>query len=484
MNDKSLTLQQAVEQIKEEFTVTSEKLSQLTNHFTELMSIGLSKDPSENTKGLPMIPTYVTKIPTGSEYGVYLAADLGGTNFRVCSVRLNGDSTFKLDQTKSRIPEDLLEAGTSEELFGYLAKKIDTFVKNGNHHADQIDEDKSHKLKMGFTFSYPVSQTALGAGTLLRWTKGFKIADTVGKDVVQLLQEQLDKIQSPVHVVALANDTVGTLLSHAYSTGATPNGKQGDAVIGAIFGTGTNGCYLEPIENITKLGQEYIQQLKSKGVTHMVINTEWGSFDNELKYLPTTEYDVNIDKASTNPGYHMFEKRVSGLFLGEILRQILVKLNAQGVLFPQWRSFDRLPEKLRTPFNLDSEVLSHIEIDDSSNLRETELTFNQKLRLPTTEEERLAIQQIVRAISRRSAYLAAVPLAAILMRTKALEGYHKEVEIGVDGSVVEYYPGFRSMIRHALALTPLGPDGERKIHVLIAKDGSGVGAALCASTVV
>ncbi|KAH3681082.1 hypothetical protein WICPIJ_007942, partial [Wickerhamomyces pijperi] len=97
---------------------------------------------------------------------------------------------------------------------------------------------------------------------------------------------------------------------------------------------------------------------------------------------------------------------------------------------------------------------------------------------------RLAIQQIVRAISRRSAYLAAVPLAAILMRTKALEGYHKEVEIGVDGSVVEYYPGFRSMIRHALALTPLGPDGERKIHVLIAKDGSGVGAALCASTVV
>lgn len=477
------SLQEAVDRIVAEFSVSPEQLNQLTHHFTNLMKTGLETDPSQNTRGLPMIPTYVTKIPTGQEHGVYLAADLGGTNFRVCSVALSGNSTFRLEQMKNRIPEDLLEAETSEELFGYLAKKIATFVVKHGHCQTDVDHDKADKLKLGFTFSYPVSQTALNAGTLLRWTKGFKIEDTVGKDVVQLLQTELDKIRCPVHVVALANDTVGTLLSHAYSTGATPNGKQGDAVIGAIFGTGTNGCYLEPIQNITKLGEKYIAELEARGVSHMIINTEWGSFDNELKYLPTTEYDVNIDAASTNPGYHMFEKRVSGLFLGEILRQILVNLHAQGVIFTQFQGFDQLPDKLRTPFLLDSEILSHIEIDDSSYLRETELTFNQKLRTPTLEHERLAIQQIVRAISRRSAYLASVPLAAILMRTKALEGYHKEVEIGVDGSVVEYYPGFRSMIRHALALGPLGPDGERKIHILIAKDGSGVGAALCASTV-
>ena len=36
------------------------------------------------------------------------------------------------------------------------------------------------------------------------------------------------------------------------------------------------------------------------------------------------------------------------------------------------------------------------------------------------------------------------------------------------------------MIRHALALSPLGPEGERKVHLRLAKDGSGVGAALCA----
>jgi hexokinase len=475
-----MTLQDSVDKTVREFTVTSAKLKELTEYFIKSMEDGLQHQPGEHSKGLPMIPTYVTSIPNGRERGIFLAADLGGTNFRVCSVDLKGNSTFKLEQSKNRIPDDLLEAESSEELFHYLAKKVAQFVEK--HHSD-CSTDASGKLKLGFTFSYPVNQLSLGSGTLIRWTKGFKIQDTVGKDVVKLLQKQLDVLNCPVDVVALANDTVGTLLSHAYASGASVNGKQGDSVIGAIFGTGTNGCYLEPLEEIKKLDPELVASLKEKGATHMVINTEWGSFDNELKYLPNTVYDENIDKVSANPGYHMFEKRVSGMYMGEILRQVLVAIHGQGEIFTQYEAYDDLPHRLRTPFELDSEVLSHIEIDDSSNLKETELSLLQSLRLPTILEERVAIQDIVRAISRRAAYLAAVPLAAILIRTKALEGYHKEVEIGVDGSVVEYYPGFRSMIRHALALSPLGPDGERKVHIQIAKDGSGVGAALCASTV-
>ncbi|KAH3674847.1 hypothetical protein WICMUC_003050 [Wickerhamomyces mucosus] len=479
-----MSLQEEVEKIEKQFEVSPELLEILTNHFIKLADIGLNTQPGEHSLGLPMIPTYVTKIPNGREKGVFLAADLGGTNFRVCSVTLNGDSTFDLVQTKSKIPEDLLN-GTAKELWSYLAKKIGKFVVE--QHPDQCQRatnDDDH-FKLGFTFSYPVNQTALNQGTLLRWTKGFNIQEVVGTDVVAELQKELDLGEIPVKVVALANDTVGTLLSHAYATGCSTNYvKQGDSVIGAIFGTGTNGCYLEPLENIGKLSDDYVSQLKEQDATHMVINTEWGSFDNELKYLPNTIYDENIDKVSPNPGYHMFEKRVSGLFLGEILRQILVELHGKGLIFGQYATYERLPHRLRTPFELDSEVLSHIEIDDSSHLKETELSLLQSLRLPTIEEERLAIQKIVRAISRRSAYLAAVPLAAILIKTKALDGYHKEVEIGVDGSVVEYYPGFRSMIRHALSLSPLTADGERKVHIQIAKDGSGIGAALCASTVV
>lgn len=209
----------------------------------------------------------------------------------------------------------------------------------------------------------------------------------------------------------------------------------------------------------------------------MCINTEWGSFDNELVHLPTTSYDIIIDKHhSTNVGYHLFEKRVSGLYLGELVRNILLDLEKESLL-------DLKDSILRTaPFSLSTEVLSHIEVDSvETQLQETDKALKESLELETTLEERIQIQRLVRAVSRRAAYLAAVPIAAILIKTNALnQTYHGQVEVGCDGSVVEHYPGFRSMMRHALAMSPIGPEGERDVHICIAKDGSGVGAALCA----
>lgn len=479
-------LSEAVDSICKEFEVDASKLDELTAYFIELMEKGLKPIEDKTTdKGLPMIPSFVTGTPNGTEQGMLLAADLGGTNFRVCSVTLNGDHTYSMEQMKSKIPDELLEDenATSDQLFGYLARRTFTFLKK--YHPDYLDKC-DEPLKLGFTFSYPVDQTSLNSGNLIRWTKGFSIKDTVGKDVVQLYQDQLKEVGlSMVNVVAMTNDTVGTFLSHCYTSNNTDSmttGEISEPIIGCIFGTGTNGCYMEDIANITKLPKELRDKFIKEGKTHMVINTEWGSFDNELKHLPTTKYDIDIDqKYSPNPGFHLFEKRVSGMFLGELLRNVLMDLHSRGLIFSQYREKTQLPHRLQTPFELDSEVLSHIEIDDSTGLRETELSLLQSLRLPTTPSERNEIQKLVRAISRRSAYLAAVPIAAIIIKTGVLnKRYHGEVEVGCDGSVVEFYPGFRSMLRHALALSPLGPEGERKIHLKLAKDGSGVGAALCA----
>ncbi|ODV96892.1 hypothetical protein PACTADRAFT_48688 [Pachysolen tannophilus NRRL Y-2460] len=471
-------LQSRVDGIINELTVSQEILNKGVDFFIKSAEKGLDNKDND-PYGLPMIPTYVTSIPTGKERGVLLAADLGGTNFRVCSVSLNGDHTFIIKQEKNPIPVDLMSANSADELFEYLAKKIGQFVNT--HHGDQASESKSddNKLKLGFTFSFPVDQTSLDSGTLIRWTKGFNIEDCVGKDIVQLLQSHLDLLKIPVSVAALANDTVGTLLSRAYSAGAVAGDKQGDTLVGAIFGTGTNGAYPELIDNIKKLPKNYVDELKSKGKTHMVINTEWGSFDNHLEVLPTTKYDVEIDKISANPGYHMFEKRVSGMFLGEILRHILVDLYREGLILQQYRSYENLPHRLRTPWELSSEILSYIEIDDSTALKASELALLNALRLPTTHEERIIIQQLTIAIAKRAAYLGAIPFAGLLLKTKALEGHNKEVDIGVDGSLVEFYPGFRAMLRDALSMTKVGNQGERRVHINIAKDGSGVGAALC-----
>ena len=55
------------------------------------------------------------------------------------------------------------------------------------------------------------------------------------------------------------------------------------------------------------------------------------------------------------------------------------------------------------------------------------------------------------------------------------------MDVGVDGSLVEFYPEFEEHIRAAMRAVPqIGERGEKHIRIGIAKDGSGVGAALIA----
>ena len=448
---------------------------------------------TRSNPGLPMIPSYVTGKPDGSEKGFALAASLGSSHFRICSIEFRGDRTYKIEQVKSSIPDDLKdEMATGRDLFSFVARRTKRFILK--YHPDTLENGYVNPVKLGFTFSFPVDQHSLNSGTLIRWTKEIKIRDVIGRDVVQLYQEHLNRVGLPmVNVVALTNDTVGTFLSLCYTKGIRTNvngerqrsfGDAGDIsepVIGCIFGSGTNGCYMEDVNNIKKLPAHVRDRLTHQGKGKMCINLEWGSFDNNLRFLPTTKYDILVDKKFSPTRGQAFEKRVSGLYLGEILRNIIIDLFEKGLILTQYRNYSMLPERLKQPFQLPTEILARIEIDDSHLLRETQLSLLQHLNVKTSLIERQIIQRLVREVSKRSAYLASVPISAILLKTKSLNRrYHGEVEVGYDGSLIECYPGFKSMLRDALALGPLGNDGERKIHLRYAKDGSGVGAALWA----
>lgn len=61
-------------------------------------------------------------------------------------------------------------------------------------------------VPLGLTFSFPVEQTALNAGKILTWTKGFSAKNAIGNDVVQLLQDAFDRKHLHVKCVALVND--------------------------------------------------------------------------------------------------------------------------------------------------------------------------------------------------------------------------------------------------------------------------------------
>ena len=97
----------------------------------------------------------------------------------------------------------------------------------------------------------------------------------------------------------------------------------------------------------------------------------------------------------------------------------------------------------------------------------------------STLDDRRAVKLVSDAIGRRSARLGAVAISAISDHTgrfsEATEA--KPVDVGVDGSLVEYYPMYCEMCLAACDEI-LGGNADKRIRLGLAKDGSGVGAAL------
>ncbi|KAK2768063.1 hexokinase hxk2 [Colletotrichum kahawae] len=488
-----MALEAETKRVVDQFEVTDVYLNEAVTEFLGQMHEGLEKDGTS----LSQIPTYVTGVPNGTEKGLYLAVDLGGTNFRVCSVQLNGDTTFNLTYSKVAIPKELMVAKKAEDLFSFLAKQIELFLRE--HHAEHFEQHvrrrqtysapegyrDEHVFRLGFTFSFPAQQLGINKGNLIRWTKGFDIPDAVGKDVCALLQTEIDKLHLPVRVAALVNDTVGTLMARSY----TSTGKSG-SILGAIFGTGTNGAYLEKLSNIKKpIVGDY-----EAATGEMVVNVEWGSFDNQLNILPNTPWDAQLDKDSVNPGIQMFEKRVSGMFLGEIVRLTILDMLKDEKLslfkdanssFNDWKSTtDISPQSgMFKQWGLDSAIMSVAAADNTPELSTLRQELESALHVysPSLEDAQ-SFKAVAGAVGRRAARLSAVAIAGIVIQSGKLDDPNEEViDIGVDGSLVEHYPFFRDMIYEALrAIDSIGAKGAEKIRIGIAKDGSGVGAALIA----
>jgi hexokinase len=249
----------------------------------------------------------------------------------------------------------------------------------------------------------------------------------------------------------------------------------------------------------------------------------------------------------------MFEKRVSGLYLGELLRLAILQLARRGL-------FNMITDEKSPIFRregIDSSFLSNLatagaNVDSTIDLIQSTLNLKS-----VSESDTLAIQLLATSIARRAARLAGASLAALIIqsgrlgtpkcnksseRTPAvtiwkpplisnitrfwhsinllwrpflnfmgkgsvlpkrswlqisssrhipepviesppkLEG--EIIDIGADGSLIEFYPSFEAEMRGAMKEVPeIGLSGERRVRIGLAKDGSGVGAALMAQGV-
>ncbi|NXH85692.1 HXK2 protein, partial [Edolisoma coerulescens] len=410
------------------------------------MERGLGKNTNA-TASVRMLPTYVSHTPDGTERGDFLALDLGGTNFRVLVVHVTEEGISMASEIYV-IPAAIMR-GTGEALFDHIIDCIMDFQMRQNL--------TTQTLPLGFTFSFPCQQVGLDKALLLTWTKGFTASGCVGQDVVQLLREAARRKQhSGLQVVALLNDTVGTMMSCGYD--------DPKCEIGLIVGTGTNACYMEEMRNVgTVEGNE----------GRMCINMEWGAFgDNGCLDHIFTHFDRVVDETTINPGKQRFEKLISGMYLGEIVRQILLVMTEKQLLFQ-----GRASSKLQTRNIFQTKFLSTIELSNGLALRQMRVVLDE-LELEASFEDCVLLREVCQAVSLRAAQLCAAGLAAVVEKMRENRGLDQlSVSVGVDGTLYKLHPCFSHNLQQTLKV--LAPKCDVSFH--LSEDGSGKGAALVAA---
>ena len=111
----------------------------------------------------------------------------------------------------------------------------------------------------------------------------------------------------------------------------------------------------------------------------MIVNCEWGAFNNNVRcwlfdnflslpayvvygsqrtILPSTPYDNKLDRESINPRYQAYEKFISGMYLGEITRNLMLSLvdASPPVLFRGSST-----SSLNSHYGFDSAIMSDME---------------------------------------------------------------------------------------------------------------------------
>lgn len=237
--------------------------------------------------------------------------------------------------------------------------------------------------------------------------------------------------------------------------------------IGSIFSTGVNAAYMEVCGAIPK-----IKHYRLPPDLEIAINTEYGAFDNSRNVLPRNPFDCIVDENSSRPGQQLYEKMVAGLYIGEILRLVLLDLHERNHIF---RGQD--VSYLRQKNSIDSLFLSTVEEDKSDALHDIAFILNSALNIKAIDYELKVTRYLTELIATRSARLYSCGIAAI-SKKKGLETCH----VGVDGSVFNKYAHFRNRAAQALKEILEWPeDSSDPISLHATEDGSGVGAALVAA---
>jgi hexokinase len=311
-------------------------------------------------------------LQVGSEIAKHrkvIVIDAGGTNLRVGTAQFDSNGSLQIGQFEKSGMIGLNGRVSKVQFFEQLADRVMPIINESD--------------SIGFCFSYPCEIQPSHDGKLLRWTKGIDAPEVEGCLIGEELNREFEARGIPRKKTVLLNDTVATLLAGV----AEGSARGAKGYVGFILGTGTNTAYLENGE---------------------VINVESGGFDK----LPVTDIDREVDAASNNSGRQIFEKMISGTYLGPLTlaalkRAMLSESGAQAVA------------------ELNDLSLIHVDNFAAQNGRDTGPLADPRF----LQADAQLIRAVFSAVVARAAHLSAVNLAVAAIRNGV-----SPVCINLDGS--------------------------------------------------
>ena len=438
--------------------------SQLQNEYREKL----------RSSNISMLPSYQHTLPTGRERGDFLALDVGGSTFRIGIVRLGGKSQdgdgLQVRRIRSFDIDEKVRRLKGREFFDWMAERIDNMLQEYNRMAGMTN---AH-LQMGLAWSFPIEQTSPRSGRLLTMGKGFLAAHGVeGEDLSELVMQSCHARGLNVEMCAIVNDGAATLLSQAYRDSATR--------MSLILGTGMNAAVFLPV---SALGKEKFGQRPDSWhaeAKHVVVNTEISMFGKTV--LPATKWDDELNAHHRLPDFQPLEYLITGRYLGEIVRLIMLEAISSVGLFD-----GQIPDRLDEPYAFETRTLAKFETDRSTNLADANTAFLNAHHIhsaPTLRELEF-IRDIGKLASRRAAAYLATALHALWALRITAEGMElgeaSHITIACDGSMIEKYPGFRQCSQRYLdRLCVLSGGCAGAVTLEMASESSIFGAAVAVS---
>ncbi|KAH7045890.1 hypothetical protein B0J12DRAFT_576898 [Macrophomina phaseolina] len=418
-----------------------------------------------------MLPSYNHTLPTGHERGTYLALDVGGSTFRVALVQLSGkeagDGCMSIAKMRCFPINDSVRALEGHAFFDWMAARIAETLDEPHVRA-KLGQDT---LPMGLSWSFPVQQTSIRSGILLGMGKGFRATNGVHrKDLGGLVMQACARKGLNVRMDAIVNDSSATLLSRAYQDDSTR--------LALILGTGFNASVHLPVTALSrhKFGtrpQEWHDQAE-----RVLVNTELSMFGKNI--LTLTRWDESLNKNHENPDFQPYEHLISGRYLGEIVRLILLEAIQTAGLFG-----GEVPDRFMERYSFDTGVMAAIEADDTPTLTKacTALQANHPLSTPPAYTDLYYVRQICQLVSHRAAAYLATGIHALWTLRNESEGLSAaeagHITISCNGSVIEKYPSFRDLAQQYVdELTERSGAPSRAVDLEMAIESSIFGAAV------